>query len=107
MPSLTLVRGDREYYLEFEVQDADGEAVDLTSCSIGFKMQKYGKTALTLNKQGIVVSPGTMGLCQILIKDELANESGEYFAELEIRWPSGKILTAPDIYVRILKDLPR
>lgn len=107
MPSLTLVRGDRVYYLEFEVRDADGDLVDLTGCSIGFKMQKYGETSLTLNKSGQVIAPGSLGVCQILIEDELTNVSGEFIAELEIRWPSGKILTAPDIYVKILSDLPR
>lgn len=107
MPSLTLVKGDRTYYLEFEVRDADGDLVDLTGCSIGFKMQKYGESDLTLNKAGQVISPGSLGVCQILIENELVNESGEYIAELEIRWPTGKILTAPSIYVKILQDLPR
>lgn len=106
MPVLTLVRGDRNYLLEFEVRDADGEIVDLSGCSLGFKMQKYGESTLTLDKAGTVVN-GTLGLCQILISDELMEKSGEYYAELEIRWPDAKILTAPDIFVKILRDLPR
>lgn len=106
MPTFTLVRGDRNYYLEFEVRDADGEIVDLSGCSIGFKMQRYNQSTLTIDKAGSVLN-GTLGLCQVLIQEELVNKWGEYHAELEIRWPSGKILTAPDIYVKILKDLPR
>lgn len=106
MPQLTLVRGDRNYYLEFEVRDAEGEIVDITGCSIGFKMQKYSSSSLTLNKTGEILN-GTLGLCQVLIANELINESGDFYAELEIRWPTGKILTAPEIYIKILKDLPK
>ena len=106
MPTLTLVRGDVNYILEFEVRDADGDIVDITGCSIGFKMQKYGLSTLGLDKPGYVVT-GASGICQVLIASELQNVNGEYHAELEIRWQSGKILTAPNIYVKILKDLPR
>lgn len=106
MPTLTLVRGDRDYFIEFEVRDADGEIVDLTDTSVRFKMQRYGESTLTFNKEGTILS-GTLGLCQILIEDEFQTISGEFNAELEISWIEGKVLTAPDIYVKILKDLPR
>lgn len=106
MPTLTLVRNDKNFYLEFEVRDSEGEIVDITGCSIGFKMQKYGESNLTINKAG-GVTVGTLGLCQVLIEDEIIGKSGEFYAELEIRWSSGKILTAPDIYVKVLKDLPK
>lgn len=107
MPSLTLVRGDSNYYLEFEVRDGDGEIVDLSGSSVIFKMQKYGESTLTLSKAGNVVS-GTLGLCQVYIETELQNKSGEFHAELQITWPaSSKILTAPGINVKILQDLPR
>lgn len=106
MPSLTLVRGDSNYFLEFEVRDADGEIVNLTSCSVIFKMQRYGESTLTLNKSGNVVN-GTLGIAQVFIQEELANKSGEFHCELEIHWSNGKILTAPEIYCKVLKDLPR
>jgi len=86
MPSLTLVRGDKEYFLEFEVRDADGEIVNLTGCSVQYRLQKYGESTLTLDKAGNVLA-GTLGLCQILIATELVNKSGEYYSELEITWP--------------------
>lgn len=106
MPTLTLIRNDKNFYLEFEVRDSEGQIVDITDCSIGFKMQKYGENTLTIDKDCTVIN-GTLGLCQVLIEDEIVGESGEFYAELEIRWPSGKVLTAPDILVKILKDLPR
>ncbi len=106
MPKITLVRGDQNYYIEFEVKDLDGKTVDLTNASIGFQMQKYGECTLSLDKEGSILN-GTLGLCQVLIETELVNKSGEFHAQLEIRWPTGKILTAPEIYVKILQDLPR
>jgi len=80
--------------------------VDITNSSIGFKMQKYSQSTLTIDKAGSVYD-GTLGLCQILIENELINTSGEFIAELEIRWTTGKILSAPDISVKVVKDLPR
>lgn len=106
MPTLQLMRGDANYYIEFEVRDQEGDIVDVTGCSIGFKMQRYGESTLTISKQGSVLN-GTLGLCQVLIASELANKAGEFFAELEIRWQSNKKLTAPNIYIKVLKDLPR
>ena len=101
-----MVRNDQNYLLEFQVKDVDGGVVDISGCSIGFKLQKYNESTLTLSKAGSVTT-GTLGLCQVLIGTELVGKSGEYFAELEVRWPGGKILSVPQIYVKILKDLPR
>jgi hypothetical protein len=105
MATITLVRGDKNYYLEFEVRDAEGKIVDLTNCTVRFKMQKYNAPSLVIDKVGTVVD-GTNGLCQVMIGEELINESGEFKAELEITWPTGQVLTAPNIFVRVLKDLP-
>jgi len=99
------VRGDHDYLLEFEIRDADGEIVNITNCTPRFKMQRYGESTLTLDKEGFIVN-GTLGLCQVLIEDELLNKSGEFYAEVQITWTSGKVLTAPNINVKILKDLP-
>jgi len=106
MPELILVRGDKNYIIEFEVRDAEGNIVDLSEVTgIKFKMKKYGATSLTIDKSASVVPPGTQGLCQVLIETELLNEYGEYYAELEITWTGDKVLTAPNIFVKVLKDL--
>jgi len=106
MVSLTLVRSDQNYYLEFEIRDSDGEIVNIEGCSVRFKMQRYGENVLTLDKEGKIVN-GSLGLCQVLIENELASLSGEFHAEVQITWLSGKVLTVPSINVKILKDLPR
>lgn len=107
MPSLTLIRNDKNYYLTLEVREADGSLVNLTGSTVLFKLQKYGSSTLLMEKEGSVVSPGSLGLCQVYIASELVSKDGEFIAELEITWPSGKVLTAPEINVKILKDLPR
>jgi len=108
MPSLELVRGDRNYYLEFEVKNSDGSIIDITGCTVSFKMQKYGESTLTLDKEGSVPDGcGTLGLCQVFIQEELVNKSGEYSCELQISWSYGRVLTSPMITAKILKDLPR
>lgn len=110
MPTLTLVRGDKNFYIELAVRDVDGSTVDITGCSMRFKMQKYGLSQIAVDKEASVYS-GTLGLARVLIEDEIQNISGEYYAELEIHFPpldsTGKVLTAPDIYVKIMKDIPR
>lgn len=106
LPNLTLVRGDSNYFLEFEVLDADGEIVNLTGCSLRFKAQRYNESTLTLDIGGNVVN-GTLGICQCFVGTQLSNKEGEFIAELQITWPTGKILTAPNISLKILKDLPR
>lgn len=106
MPSITLVKGDANYILEFTVTDANGDNVDITGASVIFKMQKYNQSTLTLNKAGSVTN-GTLGYCQILIGTELVNKSGRYRCELEIEWSYGMLLTAPEINCTILKDLPK
>lgn len=111
MPKLELVRRDKNYYLEFEVRDSEGELVDISDCkaseggSIVFKVQKYSESTICFEKIGDVVN-GTLGLCQILIEEEFNNFSGKYRSELELNFKSGKTLTVPNIIVEIIKDLP-
>ena len=107
MAQLVLVRGDKNFLLEFSVLEADGEIVDLTGASIDFRMQRYGESTLTLDKAGEVTN-GTLGLCQVKIEQELVDLSGEFFAELQITWiAEGKVLTVPGISIKVLKDLPK
>lgn len=106
MANIVLVRNDRNYYLDFDVKDSSGRVLDLTGSSIHFAMQRYGEKTLTLDKAGEVVN-GTLGTCRVFIEDEL-NREGEYFAELQITWLSeGKVLTIPDIGIKVLRDLPK
>lgn len=47
MPSIVWVRGDENFYPEFEIRDLDGKTQDITGASIVFKMQKYGAETWT------------------------------------------------------------
>lgn len=106
MPTLTLIKGDSGYIIEFQVKDADGNIVDIEGCSVLFNIQKYGSSTLLFSLPGTVTN-GTLGYCQFEVGTSLANASGAYSAEIQIEWGSGKILTVPNLSVKVLKDLPR
>lgn len=106
MPEIIWVRNDKFFFQEFEVKDVEGEIVDLTGTTVRLKVQRYGESTLLIDKAG-EVTDGPDGICRFLIEDEIQGISGEFHAEIEVTWPSGKILTVPDIYIQILKDLPR
>jgi hypothetical protein len=99
-------RGDKSFIQEFEVKDSDGRIVDLTETTVTLNVQAYQNLKDTFSILGSVVN-GTLGLCQFLVTDQLEDRSGEFYAEIEIEWPSGKILTSPNIFLKVLKDLPR
>jgi hypothetical protein len=107
MASLTLVRGDANYSIEFLVLDSNGDIVNLTNSSVVFKVQQYGHSTLLFQKEGTIVN-ATLGICEIPIGDEFKTVAGEFYAELQITWlPENKTLTVPDINIKVLKDLPR
>jgi len=107
MTHITLVRGDQNYYLEFEVKDSDGEIVDLTGSTITFSVQEYGQPSLLIDHKVGEVIDGTLGLCRVFIGTEFSNVEGEYCGELQINFPGDKILTAPNIFIKVIKDLPK
>lgn len=106
MPTITWVGGDRNFPEEIQIKDVDGQVVDITGCQLIFKVQAYGDLTDTFQISGSI-SVGTLGLVIFQIGTEIVDRSGEYYGEVEIEWPAGKILTAPNIFIHILKDLPK
>ena len=104
MPKITLVRNDRNFPFQVEILDAEGDIVDITNSSLTLKVQSYRNSEDNFSISGTIIN-GTLGLAQFFFTDELVNRSGEYRAEVEIEWTSGKILTVPELVFKILKDL--
>jgi len=105
IPDLKLVRNDTNFYIEFVVKDAEGNIVNLENSTVIFKMQSYSGGSLVANIAG-EVPVGSDGICKFLITDELDNLIGEFQAEIQITYSGGRIITAPDISVRVIPDLP-
>jgi len=80
--------------------------VDITGCQLTLKVQAYNDLSDTFQISGSV-SVGSLGLAIFQVENQIVGRSGEYYAEIEVEWPSGKVLTAPDIFIHIKKDLPR
>jgi len=107
MAEIKLVRNDKNFTLRFYIKDADGNALDLSDIdSIKLKIQKYGSSSLLAEIPGTVVS-ATEGIAQFQIGEQFVGQEGEFIAEIEMTFVSGQVLTAPDIYIKVVPDLPR
>jgi len=107
MTEIKLVRNDQNFTLRFYIKDADGDVVDLSDISeIKLKIQKYGESGLFAEIPGTVVDAAN-GIAQFQIGTQFVDQEGEFIAEIEMTFSSGQVLTAPDIYIKVIPDLPR
>jgi len=102
MPELTFVRNDQEFDTEIQVLDADGEPVDLSQGveNVLLKAQSYQNLKDTFSISGTPQS-GTIGWVTFHFTTELVGRHGEYYGEVQIQWATGKILTAPILFIHI------
>jgi len=106
MTEIKLVRGDKNYSLEFTIYDADNNLVDLSNVtSIVLKIKKYGSSSLFASIEGSVEGDGTTGQCSFPIGTTFLTETGEFKAEIEITYSTGKVITAPGILIKVIPDL--
>ena len=110
MPELKLVRNDKNYYVQHTIKDASGDVIDITSYVPEWRFQKYGESTLLFYITGEIVT-GSLGICKFKITDELQDRSGEFYSEVQltkIDVSEGTIVvTAPDVFVKVIEDLPR
>jgi len=106
MTEIKLVRGDVNYYLEFTIYDSDDNLVDLSDVtSIVLKIKKYGASSLFATINGSVTGDGASGQCSFPVGTTFESETGEFQAEIEITYSSGKVITAPGISIKVIPDL--
>jgi len=105
LTEITIVRNDVNFLLEFTIKDTDDKVVDLTGVSaIVLKFRKYNTTVTPTSITGSVVS-ATAGTCQFDVGTNFQSITGEYKAEIQITYGSGKIITAPNITIKVIEDL--
>lgn len=105
MTEIKIVRGDRKFVLDFTIYDADGLIVNLTGCeTVKLKYKNY-EDGTVGEIIGSVVGDPANGEVQFLVEDQFANVTGEFKAEIEITYTSGKIITAPGLVIKVIPDI--
>lgn len=103
---IEVVQSDKLYRLDFTLKDADENAIDLTTGTPVLKAQKQYSTALKFSGTMTVGTP-TAGMCYYTVQATDLDESGDYYAEIEVTYSDGKIITLSDIVLRVKPQLPR
>jgi hypothetical protein len=101
-----IVAGDAKYYLNFTLQDENGEPLNLTDATIKLKAQKPGDDELKVDSALSVVS-AIAGTCRYLVLATDFDVAHTYNAEIEVTYTNGTILTYPDILIKVQSDLPK
>lgn len=103
---LEVVQNDYGYDLEFELTDAEDNAVDLTG-NTSVKVFIAEIDAVLAKVSGTcTVTDATNGLCKYTVEDgdfDVANKT--YMVEIEVAY-SGKIVTAKGITIYVKEELP-
>jgi len=105
MTEVEIVRNDKNFILDFTIYDLDNEPVDLANVSsIIFKFESYEDGTVTSISGEVIDEAG--GEAQFFVEDEFVDISlGNYKAEIQITYVSGKVLTAPNIILKVIRDL--
>lgn len=110
MPTIPInvVKNDKLYDINFTLQNNDGTAFDLTGNSgIFLKVQKQGATAVKFSGSCTVVGAATAGTCKYNVAATDFDDVGTYYAEIEVTFAGGKVITFPDIVITVKPELPR
>lgn len=106
MTQINVYKSDKLYDLNFTLKDANDAVIDISGCTILFKAQKIGAAANKFSSAGAVVS-GPAGTCKYTVGTSDFDEAGDYYAEVEVTFGGGKIITFGDITIKVKPELPR
>lgn len=84
MADITVPKGDKGFYLNFTVQDADGDVFDLTDYTVTLKAWALGKPDSPIVNATCEVTNTTGGLCRYSVGTSDFVVSGTYQLELEL-----------------------
>jgi len=104
LPSLKLVRNDKNYYVQHTIKDANGDVINIT----GYTDYQGYKLLFYITGE---IETGSLGICKFKIENQLQDRSGEFYSEVQLTKVDESegtiVVTAPDIYVKVIEDLPR
>ena len=104
--SIQVVANDYGYDLEFQILDAEGNAVDLTGLVSGkVKIYEPGASSAKVNASITVVDTEN-GLCRYQVKEGDFDVAGKtYHVEIELTY-SSKVVTAKGVTIKVLPEAP-
>ena len=112
MTAITIVKGDKNFLLNFTIYDADDQIVDLTGAStITLKFKSYEDgTVTSVNANLVDHTPAQLsaGEVHFFIGSEFVSITGEFKAEIEITYDAtldNRVITAPNISIKVIPDL--
>ena len=103
---IEVVQSDKLYRLDFTLKDADDAVINLTSATILINAQKQTGTALKFTGTMTSGTP-TAGMCYYTVAAADLDEPGDYYAEIEVTFVGGKVITFNDLVIRVRPQLPR
>ena len=103
MTRIEIVKGDKNFILQFQILDADGNPVDLTNASATLKFKNYEDgTLYSLN--GNVID-ATNGKVQFNTGETFVDLEGEFKGEIELVYEGGQKITAPNIVIKVIPSV--
>lgn len=106
MTSINVYQNDQGYDIDFTLKDANEVAVDLTGATLIFRTQKQGAAAQKFAGNMTIVDAAS-GTCKYTVANADFDESGDYYAEIQVTFSGGKVITFGDIVVHVKPELPR
>lgn len=106
MTSINVYQNDKLYDIDFTLKDANEVVVDLTGASLIFRAQKQGQAVQKFAGTMAIVDE-VSGTCKYNVADGDFDEAGDYYAEIQVTFGEGKIITFGDIVVHVKPELPR
>ena len=107
MPSVSVVKGDWGYYLNFNVTYSSGSSYDLTDQTVTLKIADPSSSTNLITATCEIVN-ATSGQCryQMTAVNSALLSCQIYKAELEIKAGSATTFTVPNLYIKVVTDMP-
>jgi hypothetical protein len=104
--NIEVYTNDKQYELEFSLTNSDGSVVDITDTTILLKAQHEDENSLSVSGSMEIID-GASGTCKYRVAEEDFEKKGVYYAEIEVTYTNGQIITFGDITVTAKNDLPK
>lgn len=104
MADLNIAKGDKGFYLNFTVQDADGNVFNLTDYTASLKAWPLGKPGSPIVSATCAVTDTTGGLCHYQVATNDFMVAGTF--QLELECTKTGIIESTDAYTIEVKESP-